>query len=246
MSSSFPDYYKVLEVKPGANESDIRQAYKVGDEYPSAVREQQLICACRKQKQSLIHHPDRLKNPTEKERVSATEKFQTVADAYYVLSDKARRRAYDNQRAAHQEVPGGYSADNSGTSSANFFNSFFGQGGPGYAHADEDAASSAGSESARPDANFVFTDVFDDLLAPEVDRVVPFWRWTGAAAGAVMGFIVGNLPGAAIGAYGGGKVGQIRDAKGKAVATVFMGLGSDQRYAILQGLLSKIMAQVKP
>ena len=81
MSSSFPDYYKVLEVKPGANESDIRQAYKVGDEYPSAVREQQLICACRKQKQSLIHHPDRLKNPTEKERVSATEKFQTVADA---------------------------------------------------------------------------------------------------------------------------------------------------------------------
>ena len=33
------------------------------------------------QKQSLTHHPDRLKNPTEKERLAATERFQTVADA---------------------------------------------------------------------------------------------------------------------------------------------------------------------
>lgn len=48
----------------------------------------------------------------------------------------------------------------------------------------------------------------------------------------------------AVGAYSGGKLGQIRDAKGKAVATVFMQLGSDQKYQILQGLLSKIMQQV--
>lgn len=43
----------------------------------------------------------------------------------------------------------------------------------------------------------------------------------------------------AIGAYGGGKVGAIRDAKGKAVATVFKEMGGDQKAAILQALLSK-------
>lgn len=86
-----------------------------------------------------------------------------------------------------------------------------------------------------------------------------------------MGFIVGNLPGAvswrscasldkarssdidtdylndilqAIGAYSGGKIGQIRDAKGKAVATVFMSLSADKKYSVLQSLLAKVMAQV--
>lgn len=53
--------------------------------------------------------------------------------------------------------------------------------------------------SARPDADATFGDVFEDLLRPEVHRVVPVWTWAGAAAGMTMGFIVGNLPGAAIG-----------------------------------------------
>lgn len=107
------------------------------------------------QKQSLLTHPDRLKNATEKQRAEATARFQTVADAYFVLSDVGRKRAYDNQRAARQDVPGGWNADNSDSSSANFFQSFFSRGGPGFNHADDDASSFAGSESARPDAEYV-------------------------------------------------------------------------------------------
>ena len=48
----------------------------------------------------------------------------------------------------------------------------------------------------------------------------------------------------AVGAYSGGKIGQIRDAKGKAVATVFMSLSADKKYSVLQSLLAKVMAQV--
>lgn len=42
----------------------------------------------------------------------------------------------------------------------------------------------------------MFGDVFEELLRPEVERVVPIWKWTGALSGAVLGFIAGNLPGA--------------------------------------------------
>ena len=43
--------------------------------------------------------------------------------------------------------------------------------------------------SARPDADATFGDVFEDLLRPEVHRVVPLWTWAGAAAGMTMGFM---------------------------------------------------------
>jgi hypothetical protein len=72
-------------------------------------------------------------------------------------------------------------------------------------------------QEGRPDAEEVFGDVFEDMLRPEVQRVMPFWKYVGAASGAAIGFIVGNLPGAAIGGYGGSKLGAVRDAKGKAV-----------------------------
>ncbi|KAI8901067.1 DnaJ domain-containing protein [Globomyces pollinis-pini] len=61
-------YYEVLGVTPKATENEIRTGY---------IRE------------SLQFHPDR--NPAP----DATERFQEVANAYYVLSDKDRRAAYD-------------------------------------------------------------------------------------------------------------------------------------------------------
>lgn len=166
--------------------------------------------SCPIQKQSLLHHPDRQKDASAKERQASTEKFQLIADAYYVLSDKGRRRAYDSQRSARggfqsqqseyasagaSGMPGGaggfFGGDNTDSASANFFNTFFGKGGAGFSHADEDSESSFGGSdagrSARPDADHVFGDVFDDLLAPEVERVLPFWKYAGAGAGAVMG-----------------------------------------------------------
>jgi len=240
MSAGFPDYYDILHCDPSSTEAQIRTAYK---------------------KQSLLTHPDRLKNATEAQRAEATKKFQTVADAYYVLSDPGRRRAYDAQRSSRRSGPsssstgaGGFSGfpggfagfDNSDSASANFFSQFFGKGGPGAQFADEDTQSSfGGSESsstgARPNAEHVFGDVFEELLTPEVERVVPFWRWAGTGAGVVLGYIIGNLPGAALGAYAGGKVGSVRDAKGKAVATVFAELGGDQKAQILQALLAKVI-----
>lgn len=159
------------------------------------------------QKQSLLTHPDRIKNATEAQRLEATKKFQTVADAYYVLSDPGRRRAYDAQRPSRHDYasgstgggfPGGF-YDNSDSASANFFQSFFSKGGPGSDFADEDVRSDdseEGDTSARPNADHVFGDVFEELLRPEVERVMPFWRWIGAASGAALGFIAGNLPGA--------------------------------------------------
>lgn len=61
--------YDLLEVQPEATDGEIRKAFY---------------------KQSLALHPD--KNPDNPE---ATQKFQTISDAYRVLSDEDRRRAYD-------------------------------------------------------------------------------------------------------------------------------------------------------
>lgn len=47
----------------------------------------------------------------------------------------------------------------------------------------------------RPDPEFVFTNVFEELLRPEVESRVPWWAWVGAMSGAGIGFIIANLPG---------------------------------------------------
>ncbi|GJJ78124.1 hypothetical protein EMPS_10483 [Entomortierella parvispora] len=81
--SSFPDYYELLRVPETASADQIREAYK---------------------REALRTHPDRTTNiggpdgerPLSKEE--ATVLFQQVADAYYVLSNKDRRREYDNAR----------------------------------------------------------------------------------------------------------------------------------------------------
>jgi len=49
-------------------------------------------------------------------------------------------------------------------------------------------------ENERPDAEHVFADTFEDLLRPEVHRVIPLWTWTGAAAGAALGFVSFPFP----------------------------------------------------
>jgi hypothetical protein len=88
-----------------------------------------------------------------------------------------------------------------------------------------------------------------ERLAPEVANVRPFWSYVGGAAGGAIGYIVGNIPGAAAGgpshisetherpsanvrllvALAGNRLGAVRDAKGKSVAQVFSGLGASQK-----------------
>merc|ERR1712107_644430 len=64
------ELYDLLGVQPEATEAEIRKAFY---------------------KKSLALHPD--KNPNNPE---ATEKFQAVSDAYRILGDEDRRRAYDD------------------------------------------------------------------------------------------------------------------------------------------------------
>ena len=68
------DYYKLLGVSKDANDEDIRKAYR---------------------KLALKHHPDR--NPDNKE---AEEKFKEISEAYAVLSDPEKRKAYDTRGQA--------------------------------------------------------------------------------------------------------------------------------------------------
>lgn len=64
------DYYKILEVRRDASQEEIRRAYR---------------------RLALRLHPD--KNPQGKEAAEAH--FKAVSEAYEILSDKAKRRLYD-------------------------------------------------------------------------------------------------------------------------------------------------------
>lgn len=62
------DYYKILGIPSGANEDEIKKAYR---------------------KMALKYHPDKNKEP------NAEEKFKEIAEAYDVLSDPKKRGLYD-------------------------------------------------------------------------------------------------------------------------------------------------------
>ena len=74
------DYYEVLGVSKGADESEIKKAYR---------------------KLALKFHPD--KNPND---ASAEEKFKEAAEAYEVLSDPQKRAQYD--QFGHAASQGGF------------------------------------------------------------------------------------------------------------------------------------------
>lgn len=235
-SPKFPEYYILLGVEKTASTEEIKNAYK---------------------RESLRTHPDRLVNGTPEERKRATERFQAIADAYYVLSDPTRRREYDillSSRPASNR-------SSEPSSSSNFFAEFAKFFSGAAAGGDNASASSSKTSSAqkekpsqkaqgpgvapdRPNAEFVFTDVFEELLRPEVERRVPWWAWVGAMSGAGIGFIIANLPGAVVGGVAGNRLGAIRDAKGKPVGVVFAQLNGGQKAEILKALAVKVLGSI--
>jgi hypothetical protein len=73
-----PDYYAILQVHPSAVPEIIQAAYK---------------------RLALIHHPDRDPSP------DAVRRMALINEAYEVLSDPSRRRAYDAARDAGRQRP---------------------------------------------------------------------------------------------------------------------------------------------
>ncbi|CAM1504702.1 Fc.00g022930.m01.CDS01 [Cosmosporella sp. VM-42] len=87
-------YYDALGVQPTATELEIKKAYR---------------------KMAIVHHPD--KNPNDP---TAHEKFQTIGEAYQVLSDTDLRKAYDKYGKDHAKPQEGFADP------AEFFTSIFG------------------------------------------------------------------------------------------------------------------------
>jgi curved DNA-binding protein len=111
----FKDYYKILNVKQGADSKEIKTAYR---------------------KLARKYHPDL--NPD----AGAEEKFKEVAEAYEVLKDETRRAEFDellnyrNRTGGGFQPPpgwrsttGGFRSGSAGSQDfSDFFNSIFGQG----------------------------------------------------------------------------------------------------------------------
>ncbi|NXF96013.1 DNJB5 protein, partial [Eubucco bourcierii] len=104
------DYYKILGIQTGANEDEIKKAYR---------------------KMALKYHPDKNKDP------NAEEKFKEIAEAYDVLSDPKKRAVYDQYGEEGLKTGGGSSGGSGNTFHYTFhgdphatFASFFGGSNP--------------------------------------------------------------------------------------------------------------------
>eukprot|EP00088_Acartia_fossae_P023267 TRINITY_DN2432_c0_g1_i1.p1 TRINITY_DN2432_c0_g1~~TRINITY_DN2432_c0_g1_i1.p1 ORF type:complete len:503 (-),score=178.02 TRINITY_DN2432_c0_g1_i1:1243-2751(-) len=101
------DYYKVLGIDKNANEEEIKKAYR---------------------KRAMIHHPDRHSGATEQEKKDHETKFKEVGEAYAILSDEKKRRAYDSGQDL-DDMGGGHGFQDIDPNT--IFQSFFGGGGMG-------------------------------------------------------------------------------------------------------------------
>ncbi|KAI9445223.1 DnaJ-domain-containing protein [Lactarius indigo] len=239
--ASFPDYYNVLHIPKEASTEDIRQAYR---------------------KESLKTHPDRLVRASAEEKKAATEKFQAVADAYYVLSDPQRRREYDKLSASRPSSE----RTNDPNASSNFFSTFASMFDSS-STTGEQAGTGTGTGTApaeqpgqRPNADRVFGDVFEDVClttkpsrdvrltthpsssGQKVERHLPLWAWLGAACWCWSRVHHCQRARTCYGCICGKPTwSQSEMLRGKSVAAVFAELGGAQKAEILRALALKVL-----
>ncbi|GFR47089.1 hypothetical protein Agub_g8659, partial [Astrephomene gubernaculifera] len=108
------DYYELLQVAKGANEAQLKRAYR---------------------KLALQYHPDKVTG-SEEEKKAASQKFADINHAYEVLSDPEKRKIYDQYgedglKQAQAREQGG------GRGGHDIFDMFFG-GGFGHGHHQEE------------------------------------------------------------------------------------------------------------
>ena len=120
MNNKFPDYYKILGVDRLADDKEIERAF----------RQKAMQC-----------HPDRFSDP--KEKIQKTKEFQTINEAYTLLSKYSERKKYDadlerqeaeeqdrwererQEKEAHERRERGNQAQNQGFPSGFEFNGFW-------------------------------------------------------------------------------------------------------------------------
>ncbi|KAF2133976.1 DnaJ-domain-containing protein [Dothidotthia symphoricarpi CBS 119687] len=220
------DYYKVLEVDSKATQQQIRDAYK---------------------KAALKHHPDRVPSDSP-ERAARTKRFQSINDAYYTLSDPTRRRDYDSARSYNPftgstATPESEYADDTANQNTG---GGFGGGFPWSAFGFGSAPAGNTEDSHNKFSEEQFGGIFEEMLREEGmaegQNAAPtgkFWSIVGGLSGAAMGFIVANFPGMMAGAVAGNRLGNVRDAKGKSVYSVFQELPQADKARMLTDLAAK-------
>ena len=189
------------------------------------------------------------------ERTTRTKQFQQINDAYFTLSDPARRRDYDAARqfanfdrdaspapdpaegdvddeVPPRQPPGGFP-----------WSSFFGGGRGG------GGGAAAEGQSGPANANDQFGSVFEEMLrdegmaeGSEAAPTQKFWSIVGGLSGGAMGFIIANFPGAIAGAVAGNRLGAVRDSRGKSVYSVFQELPQGDKAKLLSELAAKVFA----
>lgn len=152
MAEKRRDLYEVLGVARGADDESIKKAYR---------------------KLARKHHPD--VNPGDK---AAEERFKAVSEAYGVLSNEEKRRAYDE--FGDIALEGGFDAEKARRAKEEF-ESRFGRGSFARAQAGEPVGGTGfgGFEGGGEGFAFDLDDLLDDLFARR--------GWQGGPAGGARG-----------------------------------------------------------